>query len=216
MTTRMRQATFDFITDRPLPPSRKTPRTDKVYLAFKPHLSEAIWIDNQMRLIGRKFAGDLNRVDPPRLHMTLYGIGWRQGLPSGFADEIDRHMSGICGAPIPIRFDRISRFGGDSIVLRGGPFGPINILRQLMVDRLAPLWWVARRQGKSIEPHMTAFHSKLSFPELAIAPICWTAREIVLVHSFHGHRILRRWPLTGPPGIYDRLAATAKAPDLFD
>jgi len=216
VTTRMRQTAFDFITDRPLPPYRKTPRTDKVYLAFKPRLLDAIWIDERMEPIGRKFSGDLSRVDPSRLHLTLYGIGWRQGLPPGFADEIDRHMNGICGAPIPIWFDRMSRFGGDSIVLRGGPYGPINILRQLMIQRLAPLWWIARKQGKSIQPHMTAFHSKLSFPDLAIEPICWTATEIVLVHSFHGHSILRRWPLTGPADIYDRLMADARMPDLFD
>lgn len=148
--------------------------------------------------------------------MTLYSIGWRQGLPPGFADEIDRHMSGICGAPIPIWFDRMSRFGGDSIVLRGGPAVPINILRRLMIERLTPLWWIPRGQGKSIEPHMTAFHSKLDFPEQTIAPMRWTATEIVLVHSFHGHRILRRWPLVGPPGIYDQLAAAAKPADLFD
>ena len=113
-----------------------------------------------------------------------------------------------------LQFDRISGFKGNSIVLRGGPARAVNILRRLIMTRLASLMHFVA-QPKRIEPHLTVWYLELDFPERRIQAICWTAAGVVLVHSFHGHHILGRWPLTGPADIY-RLMATARTPDLFD
>lgn len=215
MTTRMRQAAFDFNIDSSLPPSRKNLNTDNVYIALKPCTQDALCIGERVGPACRMVLGDIGRVKPPRFHVTLCGIGTFQSLPARFEEKIDCRMSGICGAPISLQFDRISGFNGNSIVLRGGPAGPVNILRRLIMTRLASfMHFVA--QPKRIEPHLTVWYSDLDFPERRIQAIGWTAAEVLLVHSFHGHHILGSWPLTGPADIYDRLLADAGMPDLFD
>ena len=209
------QMAFDFIRDRRAAAFRKAWNTNNVYLALKPSMPDAISIDEQAERVCWQILGDTGRVKPTRFHVSLCSIGTFQSLPARFEEEVDCRMSGICGAPISLRFDRISDFGGGSIVLRGGPAGPVNILRHLIMTRLASFRHFVG-QPKHIEPHVTVWYSELGFPERRIQAIFWTAAEVVLVHSFHGHRILGRWPLIGPADIYDRIVATAKTPDLFN
>ena len=215
MTTRMRQAAFDFNIDSSLPRSRKNLNTDNVYIALKPCTQDALCIGERVGPACRMVLGDIGRVKPSRFHVTLCGIGTLRSLPARFDEAIERRMHGISAASIAMRFDRISDFGGNAVVLRGGPVEPVKILRRLIMKRLASSRRFAS-QSDVFEPHLTVWYSLLNFPERPIEPVCWTATEIVLVHSFHGHRILRRWPLTGPADIYDRLLADARMADLFD
>jgi 2'-5' RNA ligase len=58
---------------------------------------------------------------------------------------------------------------------------------------------VRHKSGKQFTPHVTLLRDRISVPEQEIEPICWTAREFVLVHSLLGqtqHIPLGRWSLS--------------------
>jgi 2'-5' RNA ligase len=58
---------------------------------------------------------------------------------------------------------------------------------------------VRHKSGPQFTPHVTLLRDKTRVPEHRIEPICWTAREFVLVHSLLGrtqHIPLGRWFLS--------------------
>lgn len=139
-----------------------------------------------------------------RMHVTLVG------LPHGDAPPAEAWLAKVVSAggrvrhpPFLIELTILGSFGrpgGDeqAVVLRGedGVIGIHQlceaILRQLKAEGL--------RGRPSGTPHLTVAHSRRFLPDQPVDPVRWTARELLLIHSFQGegrHEILARWPLAG-------------------
>jgi 2'-5' RNA ligase len=75
--------------------------------------------------------------------------------------------------------------GGDELV-------GLVMLQELLADRLG------RRMKRDFNPHLTFLYGDQAIPEIAIAPVSWIVRELVLVRSLHGqsrHLVPGRFPL---------------------
>ena len=74
---------------------------------------------------------------------------------------------------------------------------PLHALRDALADRLRGVG-LGRFAADGFEPHVTLAYDTRLVPTEAVAPVAWTAREFVLVHSLLGqtrHIPLARWPL---------------------
>ncbi|MER8835797.1 2'-5' RNA ligase family protein [Mesorhizobium sp. M0909] len=142
-------------------------------------------------------------VPENHIHISLVGLGDHDGYPEKLV-EIARHIgSMIVAKPFDVSFDRLTAFGGGSLVLRNGDSNPAlqefwRNLTALISDSPLKLFLT-----KSIEPHVTLLRDEVRVPrirERSIDPIGWTVRDFVLIHSVIGKGIYResaRWQLNG-------------------
>ena len=110
----------------------------------------------------------------------------------------------IIAKPFDVSFDRLSAFGGGSLVLRGGRDSnpALQEFWRSLTARISdsPL---KRFLTKSIEPHVTLLRDEARVPKIrerAIDPVGWLVRDFVLIHSLIGKGIYKergRWQLTG-------------------
>ncbi|MER9441784.1 2'-5' RNA ligase family protein [Mesorhizobium sp. M0340] len=142
-------------------------------------------------------------VPENHIHISLVGLGDHDRYPEKLV-EIARHIGSMSVAkPFDVSFDRLTAFGGGSLVLRNGDSNPAlqefwRNLTALISDSPLKLFLT-----KSIEPHVTLLRDEVRVPrirERSIDPIGWTVRDFVLIHSVIGKGIYResaRWQLNG-------------------
>ena len=139
--------------------------------------------------------------DVALLHMTLAAFGDLAEAPAGFLELVIRGLDEFAAGAFPVRFDRIEC--RKATTLRSS-------------TPLAAAWEFQRRLAEYFEQH--GFREFNLPPELhvtinyrgdrlgseAIAPIEWTATEMLLVESVTGqarHIVHGRWSLpAGEPG----------------
>lgn len=132
--------------------------------------------------------------DPELFHVTLRFLGERE--PRELA-ELESCMRGVGGAPIALALDGMGRFrGSEGDIAWAGLSGDVRALSALSARLNAAL---ADRgfapDTKPFQPHITiarAFDSEAALTE--IAPVRFTARELVLFESLRVHGNLRYIP----------------------
>ncbi|MDQ0463312.1 2'-5' RNA ligase [Caulobacter ginsengisoli] len=174
--------------------------TDRLFFAVFPDAGTAARIAvladglrGQLNLRGRPLA-------PERFHITISHLGDYVGVPESVVEPATTAAASLTAAPFEVTFDRAASFHGRSgnrpFVLRGGEglAGVIAFQQQLGAAMVRS----GLRPDRNFTPHVTLLYDDALVPETPVAPISWTAAELVLVHSLLGrtqHIALRRWPL---------------------
>ncbi|MBZ9802594.1 2'-5' RNA ligase family protein [Mesorhizobium sp. ES1-6] len=143
-------------------------------------------------------------VPEDHIHISLVGLGDHDGFPQKLVEIAGHIGSMVIAKPFEVSFDRLSAFGGGSLVLRGGSGS--NPALQGFWRNLAALISDSPLKGfltKSIEPHVTLLRDEARAPKIrerSIDPVRWWVRDFVLIHSLIGKGIYEergRWQLTG-------------------
>lgn len=135
------------------------------------------------------------------LHMTVCGIGVFSQLPANAVTAISQIAAAIRMVSFTLRLDYLLTFRQPQHLVLCGDVGR-NEFRMLHIQLALAL----RRAGfgvkveRSLNPHMTLLYDgRKEVPKSSlIEPITLTAREFVLIRSFHGqgrHEHIDRWPL---------------------
>ncbi|WP_368042383.1 2'-5' RNA ligase family protein [Burkholderia pyrrocinia] len=137
-----------------------------------------------------------------RLHVSLCSLGDFAYVPGATiaracaaADRMDVSSFGVT-------FDQILSFNGRPghrpLVLTGRSGLEILIdFQQRLRDALGKAG--LRVSGARFTPHVTLLYGERRPDQYRIAPITWTVREFVLIHSWLGrthYDVIGRWPLT--------------------
>ena len=145
----------------------------------------------------RRLALELGLTPNPRLHVSLVGLGGDADPPS--QRWIDRVVAAASRVRMPafvIELNTLSTFGAGAVVLRGED-GVIGI--HMLCDAICAALAAEGLAGKpAAEPHLTVAWSRRFIHERRVAPVRWTARQLVLIDSHQGagrHEVMGTWPL---------------------
>ena len=138
-----------------------------------------------------------------RLHVTLFHLGDRAGVPEDVVVAASRAAGTLRAAPFAPAFDMVGSFAtrraqkpfvlkaaSGNETLRGFHAGLARELRQS---------GLAQWTRGNFEPHVTLAYDQQSVPPRPVEPIAWRACEFVLVHSLLGqtrHIRLASWSLS--------------------
>lgn len=139
-------------------------------------------------------------VAAERLHITLFILDDRFDLPGSLVTALTSVGDSIAAAPIRVVLDRVG--GGEhSIALRPGRrLAALDALHRQLGERSRAAG-VESRAGYVFNPHLTLGYRDGRPFGMAVPPIAWTARKLMLIHSHLGrtrHEVLGRWPLADP------------------
>ncbi|MBX3620299.1 MAG: 2'-5' RNA ligase family protein [Rhizobacter sp.] len=178
--------------------------TDRLFFALFPPPEAA----SSIAAVAQQVRGELGLKGQPlsnaRLHVTLHYLGDHAGLPSDIVDSARVAASQVAGPPFEVCFDHVASFAARTrkrpcVLLGNGPgVEPIKAFQRQLgeaLKRTAP----GGRAAEDFTPHVTLLYDDQAVADHSVDPICWTAREFVLVHSLIGqrrHAVLGRWPLS--------------------
>lgn len=143
-------------------------------------------------------------IDPSRLHISLYSLGFHRRLPRRQIIEAVQAAGSVRRTPFVVELDRIATWGRGLgplpvVAWSGEGVCGVHSLHEVLHEALTgTAEW--RRRKPAIEPHLTLWRSHGRTPERFIAPIRWWVREFVLIDSRYGegrHEIVDRFPLVG-------------------
>lgn len=145
------------------------------------------------------FAGDGRPLRPEHLHVTIAILDDVAAMTPSLVAALRGVGEAVAAAPFEIVFD-LAVGSARSVALRPRLK---NRAVEALHDRIAAALGavaLAERADHRFAPHMTlGYRSGAAFTQ-GIAPIGWTARDFVLVHSHLGrtrHDSLGRWALAG-------------------
>jgi 2'-5' RNA ligase len=173
--------------------------TDRLFFAVIPDERTVVTIAALRRRLLEETGISGKEVLPKHLHVTLWHVGDSYEPPTPDVIAVLVRRAGYVEMPsFRISFTRAQSFSGGALVLTGdrGVAGLESLSTKLRDVLVRP----GVKKERPFMPHMTLLRSETILPMRDIAPITWTAREIVLVHSLLGrttHRHLARLPL-GP------------------
>ncbi|HLY55366.1 MAG TPA: 2'-5' RNA ligase family protein [Stellaceae bacterium] len=149
-------------------------------------------------LTGRPIASE-------RRHVSLVAVGQYPNLPEEAVWAVRKVAAGIDASSFDIVLDSAMTFMtrqlAKPVVLVGGDgVAGVELFQRKLVMALKDAGFPFRRKLPPFTPHMTLLYDGRGVPEQPVAPVRWTVREFVLVHSHHGHSRhvpLARFPLRG-------------------
>ena len=189
-----------------VPPKPLSGRRNTVFLALKP---PALIADRAYRIAQnvRDTRGlHCQLVGPERLHVSLLGFDGPGVRSRGGIEALCHLASTVVMPQFRIDLNCMMSFGKKSDDDYNRPFvlagndettAGIVILRRQIIRTLRMAGCRAAIPT-NFNPHMTLFWGQHDLGEQPIDELCWTARDFVLIHSFHGlgrHEVLGRWPL---------------------
>ncbi len=176
--------------------------TDRLFFAIFPEAQAAAQMASLALRLREAHGLHGKPLKTERFHVTLHHLGDYAGLPPDVLTAACSAAESVVAAPFELCFDRVASF---SSMPRNRPF----VLRGQ--DCLADLAAFQSALGEALKktilgrwakpgytPHATLLYDDRNVGEQAVEPVCWTAREFVLVHSLIGktlHIPLARWPL---------------------
>jgi 2'-5' RNA ligase len=180
-----------------------TPRgTDHIYFALVPEERAASLINGSTLALSRALGLRGSAVPAERLHLSLHWLGdTRSESLLAMADRAAGVVAGI--APFDVSFDRIATFRSGRehpLVLLCGKGGKhLHAFHMALAEAIrqaAPCQY----EWRPFAPHITVLYDRCRVGERPVAPVSWTVRDFVLIHSLVGqarHVRLGRWPLKG-------------------
>jgi 2'-5' RNA ligase len=176
-------------------------RAHRLFFALRPDAETTARIVVLREDLGRArgFSGTL--LKPDHLHVSLMFLGSWDAMPERVLARACEGAARVNARPVRVTFDRAGSFeskeGNFPFVLRSDDAALLalhaSLAQALTAEKLGTLVRAA------FTPHMTLLYDRRFTEETPIAPITWTAREIVLVHSLYGrntHKHLASWPLS--------------------
>ncbi len=176
-----------------------------IFFALYPSREAA---DRIVRLTDSLFeAGILRgrRVTRDCLHVSLYGLGCYDAIPSRVIDDVRGIVSHLKMAPFMLGLNAITSFdhndGWRPCVLTGDDglygFDELYDAMHLTLKKGHPR---GRQVARIARPHLTLSWEDILLPDAFIEPVHWTVRDVRLIHSPFGesrHNVLGCWPLEG-------------------
>lgn len=184
--------------------------TDRLFLALFPPPQTALeiaglaaWIRGTHGLRGRP-------LEAARFHITLSHLGDYAGLPPDVVRQAGVAAAEAAAAtqPFAVAFDRAESFASmphnRPLVLRGGEgLSALMAFHQVLLTALKKNN-LGQWAKPGYTPHVTLLYDDNLLGATPVAPVAWTAGEVVLVRSLLGetrHLHLAHWPLSGPSRV---------------
>jgi 2'-5' RNA ligase len=176
--------------------------TDHLYLGLVPEECSARVINRSTRELSRVL-GLLGSVVPAeRLHLSLHWLG--DACSENLLTVADRAAGIVAGmSSFDVSFDRVATFrsGRDHplVLLCGDGCKQLRAFQMALAEAIrqaAPCQY----ERRPFAPHITVLYDRRRVREQPVAPVSWTVRDFVLIHSLVGrarHIRLGRWPLNG-------------------
>ncbi len=177
-------------------PSQK----ERIFFAALPEPASARRIHAFAEAMRREhgFAGNL--ILPEHLHVTLFHLGDWTALPEEIVNLASAAASQIRVPPFEVSFARVESFRNATGIfpfVLSGPATQWKTLHEALRVALESAGLGGATKGE-FKPHVTLTYDEVRVKPTAIAPIAWTVRDFVLVHSRLGkteHIHLGRWVL---------------------
>lgn len=177
------------------------PPRDRLFFGVYPDAATAAAIAERARTLRGAHGLRGAPLETDRFHVTLHEIGVYAGLPAGIVGRALEAGAKVAAAPFEAAFDRVGSFnnrGNNPLVLQGGEALADLIAFQRGLGRAMAGAGLGRQVARTFTPHVTLLYDPILVADATIAPIRWTVREFVLVHSLIGqtrHIPLARWTL---------------------
>ncbi len=173
---------------------------ERIFLACLPDAQTAARIHAQADALKRDHAMTGTLILPEHLHVTLFHLGDWASLPEDVVRLAKQAAAEVAAAPFDVSFPRLESFRNRTGIypcVLTGDAAQWRALHGALGAALKRVGLAAATQG-DFEPHVTLLYDTVRLKPAAIAPISWTVRDFVLVHSVLGkttHIHLGRWPL---------------------
>lgn len=175
---------------------------DRIFLAVLPDEETAARIHalaEKLKAV-HGFTGTLIR--PEHLHVTLFHLGDWNGLPASIVEIASAAAAKVQTPVFEVVFHRVESFRNSTgiypfVLLGEQGATPLRAFHTALGAELARAGLAGATKG-DFKPHVTLLRDTLRVSPAPLAPITWTVRDFVLVHSLLGkttHIHLARWPL---------------------
>jgi len=181
--------------------------TDRLFLALFPPPETALEIAELAARIRGDHALRGRPLEAARFHITLNHLGDYVGLPPDIVRQAGAAAAEAAAATrtFAVSFDRAESFASmprnRPLVLRGGEgLSALMAFHQVLGMALKKNN-LGQWAKPGYTPHVTLLYDDKLLGSTPVAPVAWTAGELVLVHSLLGetrHVHLGRWPLSAP------------------
>lgn len=122
-------------------------------------------------------------------HLTLCHIDDYDGIPAKVVEDASHACAEASSkvVPLDIQLDHAMSFPGSRafVLCDDGGNADLHDFQRLLLRILAKHGVRPRKQA-TFKPHVTLIYDNKIIPPEPVEPVCWTAHEIVLVHSFLG------------------------------
>ena len=173
---------------------------ERIFLACVPDADTAAQIHALAQTFKRENGFEGTLILPEHLHVTLFHLGDWAVLPDEIVRLAREAAASVAVAPFEVAFARAESLRNSTGVYPFVLTGDAAAWRDLH-DALAQALKRAGLGGATqgvFRPHVTLLRDRLRAAPRKIAPVAWTMRDFVLVHSLLGkttHVHLGRWPL---------------------
>ncbi len=142
-----------------------------------------------------------------RFHITLFHVGDYVSLPEQVLERARQAARQVAMLPFDVRLDSLGCFKGGPrrvpvVLMSRAPQGLLDFQARLQ-RQLHKAGLVEPGPLRPFRPHLTLFYGQRPVEEQVVDPLCWTAREFVLINSLIGqgrYIVLDRWPLLAADG----------------
>lgn len=174
--------------------------TDRLFFALMPEAPAAARAGEIVETLRGPCRLSGKPLPSRRLHVSLHHVGDFAGLPGEVVHRAKEAGDGLKQSGFAVRFDRAGSFLRRQrtlpLVLRGGAgVIPLIAFQDALGKALACRGF---RPSSHYTPHMTLLYDSNYVEARDVAPVEWTARDYVLIHSFIGrsrYETLGRWSL---------------------
>jgi RNA 2',3'-cyclic 3'-phosphodiesterase len=180
------------------------PGNNELYFALYPDAAAKVQITQLSNDVRRDHQLSGKAYSPDLLHLSLYGLGSYADVPSSIVALASKAAARIAIQPFEVMLNSVVSFHGNAARRPLVLCGDKNVNAGLMALHQT-LAVEMKRQGlghfvaSSFTPHVTMLYDPKPINAIAIQPISWTVRELVLVFSLHGkakHEIKGCWPIS--------------------
>ncbi|HTT96607.1 MAG TPA: 2'-5' RNA ligase family protein [Rhizomicrobium sp.] len=177
-------------------PSQK----ERIFFAALPDAGTAARIYAQAEDFRREHSFTGTLILPEHLHVTLFHLGDWAALPEEIVTLAKDAAAQVKATPFEVALPRAESFRNSTGVFPFVVTGDAKDWQALT----APLSAALTKAGLGgatrgeFKPHVTLVYDKVRVKPFKLAPISWTVRDFVLVHSALGkttHNHLGRWTL---------------------
>jgi 2'-5' RNA ligase len=168
----------------------------RLFLAALPDADTAARIYRLASVLKRAHNFEAELIEPQRLHISLFFLG---RLPIHTARIACEAAAELRVPAFDVLFDRSVSFRGRPgnrpfVLLGDDGLDGLRSFRQTLAAAMARNG-LKRLAKNEFVPHITLSYVERTVEEHPIEPICWTVKELVLIHSMYGHVHLARWRL---------------------